>query len=112
MCSIRISPEVPVYISADSSMLLKTEPTVQPRVTGERLFVLPVGKSEDYLVHVDGFHHEPGGIVETERLTTGHTVDDITLTTSDDPDLSGELGVTAVKIDGVLYEAVNPKVLK
>jgi hypothetical protein len=90
-------------------MLHQTEPTIQSRVTGERLFVLPVGKCGDYLVHVDGFSDAPGGIIETERLTIGHTIDDITLTTPDDPDLSGELGVTAVKIDGVLYEAVNPE---
>jgi hypothetical protein len=108
MCSIRISPEVPIYISADKTLLRKTKPTTQSRIVRERLFVLPVGKDNDYLVCVDGFPHAPGGIVETERLTTGHTIDDITLTTTDDAELSRELGVTAVKIDGILYEAVNP----
>ena len=109
MCPIRISPEVPVYIFHNQRSLRQTEPTTQSRVAGERLFVLPVGKSDDHLVEVDRFPHAPGGIVETERLTTGHTIDHITLTTPDDPELSGELGVTEVKIDGVLYGAVNPK---
>lgn len=109
MCPIRIVPDAPVQISDNQRSLRRVNPTTEPTVIGRRTFVLPVGKGNDYLVHVDGFAHAPGGIIETERLTTGHSVDNIALTTPDDPELSGELGVTAVTIDGVLYEAVNPE---
>ena len=107
MSPIRISPEREVYISTDLKRLGQTEPTAQSRILREEVYVIPCGKQQDYIVRVDGFSHAPGGIVETERLTSGHKKDDITLTTLDDPELSGELGVTAVKIDGVLYEATN-----
>lgn len=107
MSPIRISPEGQVYISSDPETLSQTEPTTESRVVKEEVFVLPCGKKEDHVVRVEGFSNSPGGIVETERLTAGHTKDDITLTTSEDPELSGELGVTAVTIDRVLYEATN-----
>lgn len=107
MTPIRISPEIEVYISTDPETLGQTEPTTESRVVGEEVFVLPCGKKQDYIVRVDGFSHAPGGMVITERLTSGHETNDITLTTPEDPELSGELGVTAVTIDGVLYEAMN-----
>lgn len=107
MFPIRISPERQVYISSDPETLSQTEPTAESRVVREEVFVLPCDKKKDYIVRVDGFPNAPGGIMETERLTAGHTKDDITLTTPEDPELSGELGVTAVTIDGVLYEATN-----
>ncbi len=107
MSPIRISPEREVYISTDLETLSQTEPTTESRVVREEVFVLPCGKNQDYIVRVDGFSHAPGGMVETERLTSRHTKDKITLTTLDDPELSGELGVTAITIDGVLYEAIN-----
>ena len=107
MSPIRISPEKEVYMSIDPEGLRQTEPTTESRIVREEVFVLPCGKKQDYIVRVDGFSNAPGGIVETERLTSGHTKDDITLTTPEDPELSGELGVTAVIIDGVLYEATN-----
>ena len=72
MPPIRISPEVPIYISADQSALSQAKQTTQSRVVGEILFVLPVGKNVDYLVHVDGFPDDPGGIVKTsESLQIG-----------------------------------------
>ena len=107
MSPIRISPEKEVYISIDPEGLRQTEPTTESRIVREEVFVLPCGKKDDYIVQVEGFSHAPGGIIETERLTPGHTKDNITLTTLEDPELSGELGVTAVAIDGVLYEAMN-----
>ena len=107
MSPIRISPEIEVYISTDPETLCQTEPTTESKVVGEEVFVLPCGKNQDYIVRVEGFSNAPGGMVETERLTSGHTKDDITLTTPEDPELSGELGVTAITIDGVLYEAMN-----
>lgn len=103
MSPIRISPERGVYISADLKKLGEGQPTTEPRVVKEEVYVLPCGKGQDYLVRVDG----AVGMVETERLTSGHTKDNIILTTTDDPELSGELGVTSVKIDGVIYEATN-----
>jgi len=107
MSPIRISPERQVYISAKEELLGQTPPTAESLIVREEVYVLPLGKQHDYLVRVDGFAESPGGIVETERLTAGHKKDDITLTTLDDPELSAELGVTAVTIDGVLYEATN-----
>lgn len=107
MTPIRISPEKEVYISSGLETLGQTKPTAESVVVGEEVFVLSCGKDKDYVVRVDGFSDAPGGIVETERLTSGHTKDDITLTTPEDLELSGELGVTAIKIDGVLYEATN-----
>ena len=107
MSPIRISPERQVYISTDQKTLGQKEPTDGPKVVREEVYVVPYGESEDYIVRVEGFSNAPGGIVETERLTSGHRKDDITLTTPEDPELSSELGVTAVKIDGVLYEATN-----
>lgn len=107
MSPIRISPEREVYISTDPEKLDQTDPTAEPRVVGEEVFVLPCGEGRDYIVQVEGFSDAPGGIVKTERLTRGHMKDDMILTTPEDPELSGEVGVTAVKIDGVLYEAVN-----
>ena len=107
MAPIRISPEAEVYISLAPKTICQANPTTEPQVVEGEVFVLPCGKGPDYIVCVDGFSHSPGGIVETERLTPGHKKDDITLTTPNDPELSGELGVTAVTIDGVLYEATN-----
>ena len=107
MSPIRISPEREIYISPDLKKLGQSPPTTEARVITEEVYVLPCGKGQDYLVRVEGFSGAPGGIVETERLTSGHKKDDITLTTPDDPELSGELGVTSVKIDGVIYEATN-----
>ena len=107
MSPIRISPEREVYISSSQISLDKTVPTVESRVVRGEVYLLPVGKTQDYLVQVNGFSHASGGMVITERLTSGHETDDITLTTPEDPELSGELGVTAITIDGVLYEATN-----
>ena len=107
MSPIRISPEREVYISSDPEKLSQMQPTIQPRIVKEEVYVLPCGKKHDYIVRVDGFADGPGGIVETQRLTSGEEVDNITLTIPDDSELSGELGVTAVKIDGVVYEATN-----
>src|SRR4030042_2160646 len=107
MSPIRISLERQVYISDDQVTLDKTALTTESRAVREEVFVLPVGKTQDYLVRVKGFSDSPGGIVETERLTADHMKDDITLTTPNDPELSGELVVTAVTIDGVIYEATN-----
>ena len=107
MSPIRISPERQVYISSKQELLGQTPPTAESLIVREEVYVLPLGKQDDYLVRVDGFSESPGGIVETERLTAGHRKDDITLTTPEDAELSGELGVTSVKIDGVIYEATN-----
>ena len=109
MSPIRISPEREVYIATDLDRLKKMSPATQSTIFIARgeVFVLPVGKTQDYLVQVNGFPHAAGGILLTERLTSGHTPDDIMLTTPDDPDLSKELGVTAIKIDGVIYEATD-----
>ena len=107
MSPIRISPERQVYISTKQELLGQTPPTTESRVAREEVYVLPLGKQYDYLVRVKGFPHVAGGILLTERLTAGHIPDYIMLTTPDDPVLSGELGVTAVTIDGVIYEATN-----
>ncbi len=107
MSPIRISPEREVYISTDQTTLGQKEPTAETKVVREEVYVVPSGESEHYIVRVEGFSKEPGGIVETERLTSGNRKDNIILTTPEDPRLSAELGVTAVKIDGVVYEATN-----
>lgn len=111
MSPIRISPEIPIHVSSDLEELERTPPTREQRVIKAEVYVLPQGKPLDHIVRVDGFSDAPGGMLETERLTPGHTKYDtkydITLTTSDDPELSGKLGVTAIKIDGVLYEATK-----
>ncbi len=107
MSPIRISPEREVYISSDPEKLGQAKATIESRVVKGEVYVLPCGKNQDYIVHVDGFPKASGGILITERLTSGHQTDDITLTTLDDPDLSGELGVTSVTIDGVVYEAIS-----
>jgi hypothetical protein len=107
MSPIRISPEREVYISSSQILLDKTAPTIESRVVRGEVYLLPVGKTQDYIVQVNGFPHAAGGILLTERLTSGHIPDYIMLTTSDNPELSGELGVTAIKIDGVIYEATN-----
>lgn len=78
---------------------------MEPRIVSGKVYVLPCGKKKDYLVEVDGFIC--GGIVITERLTSGHTKEDITLTTSNDKELSDELGVKAIEIDEIRYEAIN-----
>lgn len=110
MCAIRISPEVPVYISEDKQSLCKKDTTTESVVVEKRVFVLPEGKSDDYIVEVDGFAHAPGGSLETERATTGHDLSVITLTIPDDPELGHELGFSAAKFDRVLYEAVDAQV--
>lgn len=69
MSPIRISPEREVYISTDPEKLSQTEPTIQSRVLREKVYVLPCGKKQDYIVQVDGFPDGPGGILVTERLT-------------------------------------------
>ena len=107
MSPILISPERQVYISTRQELLGQTQPTTESKIVRGEVYVLPLGKKLVYVVRVDGFPNSPGGIVETERLTSGHRIDNITLTTPDDPELSSELGVTAVTIDGVLYEATD-----
>lgn len=108
MSPVRISPEVPIHISPTKKGVLDTYPTTEVSIVAGQVFVLPVGRTFNYIVRVDGIAGAPGGIVETERLTPGHTPDYIILTTPQDTELFRELGVSAVKIDSVLYEATNP----
>jgi len=109
MCPIRVSPEVPVYVSASDIDLCFQKPTQEEfTVIGEK-YVLPCGKPPDYTVRVDGYLHSPGGMLGSPRLTSGPEVDEITLTTPEDTELYPELRVSAICVDGVLYEAENPK---
>jgi hypothetical protein len=72
------------------------------------IYVLPQGKSLNYLEKVDGFSRQPGGIISSQRLTPGNELDTITLTTADDPVLNQELGLSTVIIDRVMYTATDP----
>jgi hypothetical protein len=109
MCPIRVSPEVPVYVSENEKDLGKGKSRQTPfEVRGEG-YIRPAGKPAEYTVFVFGFPDSPGGMLTSERLTTGHSRDELTLTTPEDPDLSGELGVSEICVDGVIYEAVNPQ---
>ena len=108
MCPIRISPEVPVYVSESEATLRSAAPTAEPFVVKSKLFIVPAGLGDHWVVEVNGFARDPGGMLMTERISTGFSKDELTLTTPDDPALKDELGLFAVKIDGVLYEAENP----
>ena len=109
MCPIRVSPEVPVYVSENEKDLEKGKPGLTNfEVRGEG-YVLPAGKPAEYTVFVFGFPESPGGMLTSERLTTGHNRDELTLTTPEDTDLAGELGVSEICVDGVIYKAINPQ---
>ena len=107
MSPIRITPEVPICISKERG------PTI-PVTTGgsflaaEEVHVVVEGKDSHYDAWVHGFDNGPGGIIESQRLTRGYNTNDLILTTPDDRDLSDELGLSEVVIDGVRYTAVNP----
>jgi hypothetical protein len=73
------------------------------------MYVRPEGKNPHYDVRVDGFPSAPGGMIESQRLSQGLKLDKIVLTTSEDPELSGELGLSGLEIDGVIYTATNSK---
>jgi hypothetical protein len=108
MAPIRITSEEPICICVGERELYSISPTIEPFVAEEIVYVRPKDKGTDYTVKVKGFRDAPGGIVETQRLSPGHNVDDLTLTTPYDPDLSEELGVSEVIIDGIRYTATNP----
>lgn len=101
MCPIEILPGVPSHISAKRNTLRQTELTTEPIVTDDRLYVVPADKDDTYIVKVDGYPHESGGMVITKRLTPTDKEDCIMITTPDDP----LLGLTAITIDNILYEA-------
>lgn len=104
---MRYHPEYRYSFPGTEKTLRKKQPTTEPVIVGTRVFVVPDGKGDDYIVEINAFAHAPGGILETERATTGHDRSFITLIIPDDPELSAELGLSAVKIDRVLYEAVD-----
>jgi hypothetical protein len=104
---IKLSPEVPIQISATPETISSSPAITDALIVRGLLYVLPAGKPLDYIVEIKGFAREPGGMLETQRLTTGHKCDNITLTTEQDQVLNSELGVEAIRIDKVLYEAVN-----
>jgi hypothetical protein len=108
MCPIQIFPEVPIFVSKKPFTLDQRGNLTQERfeVRGT-LYILPEGKPIDYEVMVFGFPLSPGGILESERLTPGHTKDELTLTTQEDTELSQELGVSMIDIDHVIYKAIN-----
>lgn len=107
MTPIRITPQVPVCISRERE-LISAPLTNESFVAEGVVYVRPEDKDSYYAVKVNGFRDAPGGIVESQRLTPGYNTDDLTLTTPNDPELSGELGLSEVIIDGVRYEAVDP----
>lgn len=83
-------------------------PTTAAVVVEKELYVQPAGKSSEYCVKVESFRKSPGGIIVSQRLSPGYNLDQLTLTTSDDTELSNELGLSEVTIDGVIYTATNP----
>jgi hypothetical protein len=110
MCPIQVIPEAPIFVSKksfDSDQAGGTRTQEQFDVRGT-FYILPEGKSLEYEVIVFGFPLSPGGILESERLTPGHTKDELTLTTQEDSELSQELGVSMIDIDHVIYKAINP----
>jgi len=110
MSPIRITSQKQICISRGERELAYTEPILQEYLAENIVYVKPGEKGPDHTVKVIGFRDAPGGIIESQRLTVGHTVDDVTLTTEDDPELFDELGLSEITIDGVVYTAVNPKV--
>jgi hypothetical protein len=108
MTPIRITPEVPMHICVKERELESVSPTMESFITDKVVYVRPEGKNQDHNVSVDGFRNEPGGIIESQRVSPGHSLDKITLTTAEDEELSGELGLSEVKIDGIIYTATNP----
>jgi hypothetical protein len=109
MCPIRITPKIPIFISEiDMTQDSRGHETNEPLEVRGILFILPEGKPADHQVKVYGFPRSPGGILESERLTTGYTKDEFTLTTPEDTELSQELGASIICVDQVIYEAINP----
>ena len=108
MCPIEVTPDVPIYISTDLSKLGESDPVTEPVIIKERVFVLPVGETDHHIAEVNGYEHEPGGSITTERLNPGTKKDYITLITSEDPLIETQ-GLMGVDIDHVRYRAVNPE---
>lgn len=108
MSPIEIRSQEPICISSNEWDITSKVSIAESHLVRGVAHVRPINKGADYAVRVTGFYHSPGGMIETQRLTTGNNVDDITLTTSEDPELSGELGVSEIVIDGIIYTATNP----
>lgn len=96
---------MPSHISADLKTLRQAEPTTEPKVAEERLYVVPADKDDTYIVKVDGWSHQAGGILSTKRLTPEDKEGCIMLTTAGDP----SLGLTSLIIDNILYKARKRK---
>ncbi len=109
MSPIRITPQVPIYMCVNERELSLVLPTTETLIAEKEIFVRPKDRSSDYTIKVKGFRDAPGGIIEGQRLSPGHNLDDLTLTTADDVELSDELGISEVIIDKVIYTAINPQ---
>lgn len=107
MSPIHISSKKPVHICTGERELMFTPPVTEYEVVGT-VYVRPQDKGEDYTVEVNGFDNAPGGMLESRRLSPGSKLDELTLTTQNDTELSDELGLSGVIIDGVRYTATNP----
>jgi len=104
MSPIRITPQVPICVSKERGPSMPV--TIgESFVATEEVNVRLEGEGLHYDVKVHGFNDGPGGILESERITEGYAKDRLILTTRQDTQLSKELGLSQVTIDGVIYTA-------
>jgi len=108
MSPILITPETDVLVSPNLAGLENATPTNKPFIVEGVVFVRPCGQDNHHTVKVTGFPEEqPGGTLETERLTADDKPDTIAITTREDRVLYEKLGVESINIDGNDYKAVN-----
>jgi hypothetical protein len=104
---IRISPELPIQISRNEESILKVLASCEPMIVVGIVFILPEGKSSEYIIEAQGYHKMPGGKLTSRRITAGHDKSIISLVTDTDTELISEIGVMGICIDHVFYEALD-----
>ena len=113
MSPIRITSKLPVvHIYVGEREVATVQPNSDDYYDVDRnkdtVTVQPENGGSDSSVIVNGYRDKPGGTIRSRRLSSGRDEDEYILTTPDDPELSAELGVSEVVVDGVIYTAINP----
>ena len=106
MSPVRISPKVLAQISNDLLTLEQTEPTMESRVVVGKVFIKPAGADLHHLVELDSYKDDPIGHGWTQRLSSGYNREPFMIVDPDD-ELAKTVGVGAIEIDKIRYEAVN-----
>ena len=104
----KITPESgPAHIHHDLEKLLQTEPTMEAVIVYKSTYSLRAGLPLEHKVHVSAGPNTAATVLATSRVTAGKLEDDLIIT-SEHGELSDEIGLRRVDLDGIIYEAVDP----